>query len=522
MKDIKHKILLSISYLMLFCGVFITLLSCTKSLAEDIRPNVLMISADDLKDWVGYLDGYEGKVHTPNIDKLASMGVAFTNAHTAATVCSPSRNALLLGKRPSTTGLYNNQQWWKAAHPQEVSLPGHFKKNGYFTAGAGKVFHHTPGNNPPCSWDDFQDQVFDDTWRHAFWGTRRYFEVYGYRGPIEPFPGWKPANGMQWPGRGMDWGAIPGKPEKDYGDVKVVEYAADFLGKAHKKPFFLALGIYRPHLPWHVPQKYYDMYPIDEIVVPTLHEDDLDDIPIEGQKLAKASLEDFETIREQGKWKEAIQAYLASITFADDQVGKILDLLEQSDYKDNTIIVSWSDHGWHLGTKQHWHKKTLWEECTRIPLTFYVPGITRENSVCNRPVDLVNIFPTLLSLCDLPGKPGLDGHDLTSLLKDPNSEWRYPALTEIKTGNMAVRSQAWRYIRYHDGTEELYNLEKDPFEYENLVDQQVYQAVIEQHAQWIPKIFVPPAPRKTDFYFDPHDYTFMDRKTKAFIDGKKL
>jgi arylsulfatase A-like enzyme len=163
---------------------------------ESEQSNVLLISVDDMKDWVGYLGGYEGEVYTPNMDRLATEGVAFTNAHTSATVCCPSRNAMMLGKRPSTTGLYNNNQWWKAALPEEISMPQYFKNKGYFTAGAGKVFHHTPGNNPPCSWDEYQEQVFDDPWRSSGWSPERYFIDYGYRGPMVPYPEWKPLNGI--------------------------------------------------------------------------------------------------------------------------------------------------------------------------------------------------------------------------------------------------------------------------------------------------------------------------------------
>ena len=157
---------------------------------------MLFFTVDDMRDYVGYLNAYGGIVHTPNIDRLAESGMAFTNAHTAATVCCPSRNAMLTGKRPSTTGLYENSQWWKAAIPDLVTMPQHFKNNGYYTAGAGKIFHHTPGNNPPCSWDEFQDQVFDDPWVFAEWSPEKYFLNFGYRGEKVPFPDWKPLNGI--------------------------------------------------------------------------------------------------------------------------------------------------------------------------------------------------------------------------------------------------------------------------------------------------------------------------------------
>ncbi|QGY44261.1 sulfatase-like hydrolase/transferase [Maribellus comscasis] len=499
----------------------ISLMACKTKEENTEHPNVIVISVDDLRDWVGYLGGYKGTVYTPNIDRLAASGVAFTNAHTAATVCCPSRNALMLGKRPSTTGLYNNGQWWKATHPQEITLAQYFKNNGYYTAGAGKVFHHTPGNNPPCSWNEFQDQVFDDPWNFADWSAERYFLSYGYRGEIVQYPEWKPLNGIYPIRSELDWGAIPGKEEKDYGDVQVVNYAKAFLQKQHEKPFFLALGTYRPHMPWHVPQKYFDMYPLNEVVLPEIKEDDLDDIPEEGKKLAMAGSRDFFQIRDEGKWKEAVQAYLASITFADKQVGDILDALQNSGFAKNTIVVLWSDHGWHLGTKQHWHKQTLWEECTQIPFIITAPGTTKPNSLCDKPVDMVNVFPTLVSLCKLPEKTDLDGHDMSPLLRNPNSDWAYPAISEIKTGNVSIRTQNWHFIHYKDGTEELYDSNKDPNEWNNLLGQNPDKSILEELNKWVPKTFAESVPDKNSFYFDPYQYTYLNRETKEFIDGKK-
>lgn len=494
--------------------------SSEKKVSPEGKYNVLFITVDDMRDYVGYLGGYGGLVYTPNMDRLAAQGVAFTNAHTAATVSCPSRNAMLTGMRPSTTGLYDNGHLWKASRPDIITLPQYFKNNGYYAAGAGKIFHHTPGNNPPCSWDEFQDQVFDDPWVFSSWSPQKYWLNYGYRKPYVPNPDWKPLNGIEGMANQMDWGAIPGKEEKDYGDVQIVNYAREFLARDHDKPFFLALGTYRPHIPWHVPQKYFDMYPLDGIVLPEKLENDLDDIPAEGRRLALAG-KDYKKIRDAGKLKEAIQAYLACITFADAQIGAILDLLEESPYAGNTLVVFWSDHGWHFGTKQHWHKQTLWEECTRIPFIMKVPGLTTANSICDRPVDMTNVFPTLINLCGLPPKEGLDGHDMTPLLTYPSAEWSYPAVTEIQVGNAAVRSQNWRYIRYNDSTEELYDRNNDPNEWYNLAGDPQYKEVIEEHRKWIPASFAETMPSKDSYYFDPASYTYMHRETGAFVDGLK-
>jgi len=272
---LELQIMKSLIHVFVLPVVAILLVACEIE-KHDKPPNVLIIAVDDMKDWTGFLGGYEGKVHTPNMDRLAACGLAFTNAHASATVCCPSRYAFFLGKRPSSTGLYNNNQWWKPNHPALVSMPQYFRRHGYYTAGAGKLFHHTPGNNPPCSWDEYLDQVFDDPWNFAQWSVERYAVRFGYRGPIVPFPEWKPLNGIYPIRSELDWGPIPGKGEKDYGDVQAVQFAEEFLGRDQSDPFFLAVGIYRPHLPWHVPQEYFDKYPLDKIVLPGgLREEDL-------------------------------------------------------------------------------------------------------------------------------------------------------------------------------------------------------------------------------------------------------
>lgn len=482
-------------------------------------PNVLLILVDDMKDWTGYLDGYEGVVNTPNIDRLAEQGIAFTNAHTAASISCPSRNAIFSGLRPSTTGLYNNNQWWKAVCPNMKTMPQYFREHGYYSVGIGKVFHHTPGNNPPCSWDENHEMVSDVPWNFADWTPEQFFLNYGYRGEIVPYPDWKPANGLYPISAELDWGAIPEKPEEEYGDCIATDIFEEFMDEDLDKPFYCAIGIFKPHLPWHVPQKYYDMYPLDQIVLPAVKEDDLDDLPIQGRRLAKAKSKDFKKIKSADKWKDAVQAYLASITFADDQVGKVLDILEKSGKADNTIVVLCSDHGWHLGSKGHWHKSTLWEECTRIPFIMKVPGCGHR--VCEAPVDLTNVYPTLLSLCGLPVPDNLDGHDMATLIDGTGDSWPYPAQTEILVGNMAIRDSTWRYIRYKDGCEELYNLESDPNEWTNLADVSEYHQVKERLGKWIPEKFAEPLPQKTDYFFDPYAYTYMNRVTGEFIDGKK-
>ncbi|MEZ5344953.1 MAG: sulfatase [Pyrinomonadaceae bacterium] len=483
------------------------------------RPNVLIISADDMRDWVGYMNGYEGTVHTPNIDKLAEEGTAFSNAHTASTICNPSRNAFFLGKRPSTTGIYNNAQWWKPAYPDEVPMPVYFKRNGYLTAGAGKNFHDSPGNDPPSSWDQHQELGLDSPWNYAKWTVENYAIRYGHRGPIIQDPDFMPLNGILPISSPLDWGVIPDKPENEYADAETVEFAERFLSANQDKPFFLSVGIFRPHMPWYVPKKYFDMYPIEDVVIPTVKENDTDDLPAEGKKMGNQA--DYPKIIKAGKWREAVQGYLASITFADAQVGAILEALKKSKYADNTIVVFWSDHGYHMGSKGLMHKFTLWEESTKIPFVFKAPGISRAGSDVRKPVDVMNVYPTLLALCNLPAKRDLDGFDMTALIADPEAEWSRPAISEYRKGQVAVRSMNWRYIRYSDGSEELYDRNKDPNEWNNLAADPANEKVLAEHRKWIPKSFADPVPVKDAYFFDPYQYTWLVKETKEYIDGKK-
>ena len=473
------------------------------------HPNVLMISVDDMNDWTSVLGGYGGKVHTPNLERLAKRAVNFTNAHTASPVCCPSRTALLLGRRPSSTGIYNNGQWWRPHLPDAISLPMCFRQNGYRAFGAGKVFHHTAGFNPPDQWDDFHRLTFrDDPW---FRGHRLN---YPWSKPT-PNPKGYPFSGMTGTPHEGDWGVIPGLAEADYDDANTVDYAIEVLGRKQDRPFFLACGIFRPHLPWYAPQRFFDLYPLADIRLPKTRANDLEDIPAEGRALSARRRNEFLHIKKHGKWKEAIRAYLASISFADAQLGRVLDALEQSPHHRNTIIVFWSDHGWHLGEKNHWHKSTLWEEATRIPFLISAPGVTLDNTRCSLPVDTLSIYPTLLELCGLKPVAGLDGPSLVSLLKNPEGPWATPAITEFQRGQCAVRTDRYRYIRYADGTEELYDHMRDPQEWTNIAGVEASRPVIAELAQWIPKHFAPNAPSKKAYHFDPHTYGWTLRKEEA-------
>ncbi len=422
------------------------------------KPNVLFIAVDDLNDWISPLEGYPG-CKTPNLERLAARGMTFKNAYCAAPACNPSRASLMTGIRPWTSGVYVNPQPWRPAMPDAVTLPQHFTKHGYHSVGAGKIFHG--GYEDAASWEDYLKQKGD------------------------PKPTKAVIDDPHSKAGGIVWGVLDVKDE-EMNDYLTASYAVDYLATEHDKPFFLACGIFRPHMPWQVPRKYYEMYPLDQIKRPYVPDGDLIDIPQAGNKMAGPD-GDHAKIVETDNWEHAVQAYLASITFADAQIGRVLDALEASEFNDNTIVVLWGDHGWHLGEKEHWRKFALWEEATRVPFFVAAPGVTQPGSVCARTVDLMSVYPTLCELCDLPITEQLNGVSILPLLKDSRAEWNRPAITTHGRGNHAVRSETFRYIRYADGSEELYDHANDQGEFTNLADVEKYASVKEEHAKWIPK-----------------------------------
>ena len=433
--------------------------------AETERPNVLFIAVDDLNDWISCLGGHPD-CKTPNIDRLASRGLLFTNSHCAAPACNPSRAALLTGIRPSSSGVYLNSQPWRPVMQDVVTLPQHFRNHGYQSIGSGKIFHGR--YNDYGSWDDYLKQTGD---------------------PKPTPPVLKDPHSRAGT---IIWGVLDAQ-DQEMSDYKMANYAIDFLSKPDQKPFFLACGIYRPHMPWQVPRKYYDMYPLDKIQLPNVPEHDLDDIPPAGVRMAKPG-GDHAKILKTENWRYAVQAYLASIAFADVQVGRVLDALDASPYANNTIVVLWGDHGWHLGEKKHWRKFSLWEEATRAPLMMVVPGVTQAGTKCDQAIDFMNIYPTLCELCELPRGEHLDGISMVSLLKDPAQTWERPALTTHGRLNHAVRDNRYRLIRYQNGDEELYDHSQDPMEWKNLADDPQYAETKERLAKWFPAKNAPDAP----------------------------
>jgi len=464
----------------------------------DARPNVLMIIIDDMNDWMGALEGHP-LVQTPNMDRLAARGLLFTNAHIVAPVCNPSRAAVFTGRYPHNTGIYTNRSRWHQVLPGVTSLPGHFKENGYKVYGGGKVHHHTPGNNRDSDWHEYFDQVFDSHYQTDYRAAGRA-QIRNWQWP-EGFPlnnieAVRTLSTADNP-REFDWGPFD-RDDLDMGDGKMVAWAKQILARPPAEPFFMAAGIYMPHLPWYAPRKYFDQYPLESITPPPIKEDDLDDLPPAGLAMAANRRGDLELIRREGKYLDVIQAYLACISYADALVGHLIDALDSGPAAGNTIVVLWSDHGWHFGEKEHLHKFTLWERSTRIPYIIAAPGVTTPGTRTSQPASMIDTFPTLTDLCRLPAVPGIDGTSIVPLLRNPQHVWPRPALITHGFRNHALRSERWRYIRYEDGGEELYDHATDPHEWTNLAGDPAHAAVKASLAAFLPVHDAPDAsPRPT-------------------------
>lgn len=383
------------------------------------KSNVIFIAIDDLNDWVGCFGG-NPQVKTPNIDRLYEEGgMIMTKAQAPATVCCPSRSALLTGVHAHNTGVYGNKNNLKNAPKAKdlITLPEYFSKHGYHSLSMGKIFHKhpIPGQNKM----DEGEWAFDE-WHKTLGG-------------ISPISNERPVNGLpnlpdekpSYHTKAFDWGPTIGNDETLMMDYKTAKWTAEQLTTRDfdGKPFFMAVGISKPHLTWYIPQKYFDMYPLDEIILPKTIDNDLEDILNKYGKQAYHPHDSWLRAEKYGRHKEAVQAYLATITFVDDCIGVLLDGLAKSNYADNTIIMLWGDHGWHLGEKKKYGKTYLWHEATRVPLMVKVPGVTPKSKKCNGVVNLIDMYPTLIELCGLPPNPKNDGHSFAKLLKNPDMEW---------------------------------------------------------------------------------------------------
>jgi len=433
------------------------------------QPDILFIAIDDLNDWTGCLGGHP-QADTPHLDRLVARGTLFTNAQCVAPACNPSRTALMSGLRPFSTGVYLNSQPYGKPLQGVLTMNRFFIQQGYDVLGGGKIYHG--GGGMPGG-------------RESNW--HEYFSRGG-----DPRPKVRSVSGLNM--AHFDWGPVDA-PEEEMGDYRLVTWAGEQLQKERDKPLFLAVGFVKPHLPWYAPQKYFDMFPLDSIQLPEVKEDDLDDVPAAGVKMARPE-GDHQAVLEGNQWKQGVQGYLATIKFLDDQIGRLTEAVDRSHRADELVIVLWSDHGWHLGEKQHWRKFALWEDAARAPLAFIAPGVTRPKTRCTAAVDFMCIYPTLADLAGLPIPEHIEGSSVRPLLEDPTGGADLVSLMTHGRGNHSVRSLHWRYLRYADGSEELYDHRSDPHEWSNLANDRQHASVKRRLAKAIPKREVPDAPRR--------------------------
>lgn len=437
------------------------------------KPNILFIAIDDQNDWVGCLGGHP-LAKTPHLDQLAGRGTVFLNAHCQAPLCNPSRTSLLTGLRPTTTGVYGLAPWFRTLPEwsERVSLPQHFARHGYRTLSTGKIYH---GGIPPRE----RAREFD------VWGPNPGLGAKPTQKLIPPTPmGNHPL---------MDWGVFPHRDEEK-GDHQIATWAIEQLRTMPRdQPFFLGVGFFLPHVPCYATQQWFDLYPDDDRILPEILPQDRDDTPRFSWYLHWQLPEPrLKWVRENGQWRNLVRSYLACVSFTDAMIGRLLTTLDEQGLAENTIVVVWGDHGWHLGEKGITGKNTLWERSTRVPLIFAGPGVNA-GARCSRPAELLDIYPTLVELCGVPTRDDLEGHSLGPQLRDATAPREWPAITSHNQGNHAVRSDRWRYIHYADGTEELYDIQEDPREWRNLATDPRWDAVKADHRRWLPKIDRPPA-----------------------------
>jgi len=446
-------------FIVIFLGVAI---SCTQKESNPKQPNVLMICVDDLNNWLGCTNGHPNAI-TPNMDKLASQGVLFANAHCQAPICGPSRASIMTGLRPSTTGIYGQISDENIRKVGDLTkdilfLPEYFMNKGYYSMGKGKIFH---GFAP--------EGVFNEAA-----GREKGF------GP-------KPEKHFNWDKKGTstDWGAFP-ETDAEMPDYRTAKWAVEKLQADYEKPFFLVAGFVRPHVPWYVPQKWFDMHPIENIETPAYKSDDFDDLPAISKEIHEMPMMPTrDWAIETGQWKDIVQAYLACVTFVDYYIGEVLNALEKSKYKDNTVVILWSDHGYQLGEKQTFAKHALWHKATNAPLIISGPGIT-ENVTCNSAVEMLDIYPTLIDLCGLPSYEKNEGRSLKPLLEKAAGERKNFAITTYGRNNHAVVAEEFRYIKYEDGSEELYNRNEDAEEWNNIANDAGNYNVKSELAKFLP------------------------------------
>lgn len=428
------------------------------------RPNVLLITADDLNNDLGTYG--HPLVQTPNLDRLAARGVRFDRAYNQYPLCSPSRSSLMTGLRPDTIRIYELQTHFRSVVPDVVTLPQLFKRNGYYAARVGKIYHYgnpgqigTDGLDDPPSWD-------------------LVVNPRGIDKDEEPLlTNLTPTRGL---GSALAFYASPA-PDEQHTDGKVAAETIALLEKNQDRPFFIAAGFYRPHCPFIAPRKYFDQYPLDRIAAPTFSRDAMALLPAAALFTIPPN---WDLNAEQQR--EVIRSYYASISFLDANVGRVLDALERLRLADNTIVVFLSDHGYNLGNHGQWMKQSLLERSARAPLIVAGPGVATRGA-SPRTVEFVDLYPTIGDLAGLSAPPGLQGRSLRPLLRNPKARWDHPALTQVRRGmgketfmGYSIRTETWRYTEWDDGKRgtELYNESDDPGETRNLAGDPKHQKVV--------------------------------------------
>lgn len=471
------------------------------------QPNVLFISVDDMNDWG--IGGHRQAI-TPNIDALAKRGLRFTNAHSAGVKCGPSRTAIFTGQYPTTTGFYDDQVYWQADENNRndyfTGLHTAFNNAGYKTLGTGKLFHHAIGWIDQRGWDQYYLRTDGTTnaQREKGWDAGNW--KYGAPNPGGPEGAFVSIYNTTYPKTQagvMEWAALDNAVERDMADTQRTDWVVSQLNADHgDQPFFLGLGLFTPHSPQYAPQKYYDAYlngplkrNIDNLELPSYWKDggtnpipDLDDVAVRQRRketfVYQRWMAKLQAISPNDRTlKECILGYLAAITYADAQIGRVLTALENSEYADNTIVVLWSDHGYHLGEKGHWAKHVLWERGTQVPFVWAGPGIAKD-ATTDTTVSLIDVYPTFVELCGLTRDGAnadlqpLDGTSLAPTLKAPgHAKDREVIISDLQAHEYAITNRDWRYIRYGDGQEELYDHNNDPHEWDNLARDPAYESV---------------------------------------------
>ena len=452
----------------LLVGIAFLLFSCSPGPEQtDSRPNVVFIIADDLNSY-SPRDEYP-LIQTPGLDTFRSQSVNFVNNTCSTPVCVPSRASFLSGLEAWRTGAYHNgSDPWRTSDVLATitSMPEHFKANGYETWGKGKIFHAKLNEGR-------MEAMFDN----EFWG-----------GGFGPFP----ADTTEWHCGTKFRSVVPWtQPDSDFPDVVNADDAIAFLQQAHDKPFFLFYGLWRPHTPYTAPKRFFDLYDQEEMPLPIgYRKGDLADIPVAGRQLVDSLI--FARCNETRKidtavWKKFLWGYAATTSFADWNIGRVLDALDQSEFADNTIVVVCSDNGYHMGEKLRWQKGTLWDYSAYTPLMIRTPETT--GAVSTRTTSLLDLYPTLVEYCGLSETSHeLDGKSMVPLLKDPAAAWNRPSFSTFGVNYSSVRGEKWHYIRYPNLTHELYDLENDPFEWNNLLAKKPkgYKEVIEEISRYIP------------------------------------